>query len=509
MFNYHGVDMERAMQAKKREILQELEEAKLRILKELSGCDKITLTRLRQVLDDYNKIVHAITEKINAIEQKVTIALETTNEKHAQMEENLETIDKIAKDYEEMIALVNELRETINEYCNQEDNIQANTTAIETLQNDIASITERLLASEGNNGTLSENYNQLAGRVATNETDISNIKTTIEGMQADGELSDGEILSLREKYNKLLVDTESLDERVTANETAIENVETVVNNYFGDGAETTIPESIEELKTQVATNTTNISELQTEVDNCFQSVSDGKTLVANAITDKGIYTANDATFATMSENIDKISTTQDYDIYNETIIVESMEQDANYTYLGIPAYGIYTKNAKLAISNDNFENLSSNMGQLLYLGEGTRFDLTKITNYADYTVNDFIIEGDRSTLSPSYSNGIFTINSACKVYLQTGAMGRIVYNYHVHTSACDGYRACGSTNVSEIEGSWDEASESYINSGRHCNTCGFEQRGGASWWSCPNQVWKTQVCGKTTSTIDSISITYS
>ena len=40
----------------------------------------------------------------------------------------------------------------------------------------------------------------------------------------------------------------------------------------------------------------------------FQSVSDGKSKIAAAITDKGINTAADATFNTMSENISKIET---------------------------------------------------------------------------------------------------------------------------------------------------------------------------------------------------------
>lgn len=41
---------------------------------------------------------------------------------------------------------------------------------------------------------------------------------------------------------------------------------------------------------------------------CFQSVSDGKSLVASAITDKGVETASDATFKTIANNISKIST---------------------------------------------------------------------------------------------------------------------------------------------------------------------------------------------------------
>lgn len=48
--------------------------------------------------------------------------------------------------------------------------------------------------------------------------------------------------------------------------------------------------------------------LEDEVINLKKSVSDGKKQVANAITDKGVTTATDATFNTMAENIDKIST---------------------------------------------------------------------------------------------------------------------------------------------------------------------------------------------------------
>ena len=45
-----------------------------------------------------------------------------------------------------------------------------------------------------------------------------------------------------------------------------------------------------------------------EVDTLKKSVSDGKILVANTITEKGVKTATDATFATLATNIEKIST---------------------------------------------------------------------------------------------------------------------------------------------------------------------------------------------------------
>lgn len=55
MFRYDK-DMERVMQKKKRDIINELTAYGNKLLQELSGVDKQTLTRLRQILDDYNRI---------------------------------------------------------------------------------------------------------------------------------------------------------------------------------------------------------------------------------------------------------------------------------------------------------------------------------------------------------------------------------------------------------------------------------------------------------------------
>ncbi len=48
--------------------------------------------------------------------------------------------------------------------------------------------------------------------------------------------------------------------------------------------------------------------VEAEVENLKKSVSDGKTAVADAITNKGIITATNAAFATMADNISQIST---------------------------------------------------------------------------------------------------------------------------------------------------------------------------------------------------------
>ena len=51
---------------------------------------------------------------------------------------------------------------------------------------------------------------------------------------------------------------------------------------------------------------TKLNEIEKQVNDCFTSVSNGKELIASAITDKGVQTGKDATFATMADNISKI-----------------------------------------------------------------------------------------------------------------------------------------------------------------------------------------------------------
>ena len=57
---------------------------------------------------------------------------------------------------------------------------------------------------------------------------------------------------------------------------------------------------------KIGVNDTRVTTLETQVNELFQSVSSGKSLVANAITGKGVSTATNATFATMATNIGKI-----------------------------------------------------------------------------------------------------------------------------------------------------------------------------------------------------------
>lgn len=63
-----------------------------------------------------------------------------------------------------------------------------------------------------------------------------------------------------------------------------------------------------------------IEELQEEMQEVFTSVSNGKDLVASAITDKGVPTESDATFQQMADNIEQIQSGGSFDILNNIAV---------------------------------------------------------------------------------------------------------------------------------------------------------------------------------------------
>ena len=85
-----------------------------------------------------------------------------------------------------------------------------------------------------------------------------------------------------------------------------------------------------------------INDTNARVEECFRSVSDGKALLASAITDKGVTTAQDATFAIMAENIariagvsvtDSIKISETAGATQGSTATASLELDANQKYI--------------------------------------------------------------------------------------------------------------------------------------------------------------------------------
>ena len=72
-----------------------------------------------------------------------------------------------------------------------------------------------------------------------------------------------------------------------------------------------IKTDIDSIKTELGTGTLNTTsqDLKGAINEVFQNVSNGKQLIATAITDKGVTTSSDSTFQTMATNIKNISST--------------------------------------------------------------------------------------------------------------------------------------------------------------------------------------------------------
>ena len=98
-----------------------------------------------------------------------------------------------------------------------------------------------------------------------------------------------------------------------------------------------IPENPQTIATNVTYNNSQTSSIitgtnvQTAIDQLFTSVSNGKSLIASAITDKGVSTSASDTFAQMATNIGTIETGQKVNIYTDQEII-------NNKYLEIPNY---------------------------------------------------------------------------------------------------------------------------------------------------------------------------
>lgn len=111
-----------------------------------------------------------------------------------------------------------------------------------------------------------------------------------------------------------------------------------------------------------------VNRVSTRVEECFTSVSNGKKAVANAITGKGISTAEDAEFATMAENIGKIKNTPKLQSKSTTLDTGTtsvtMKPDTGYDGLSQATASIVLQE-KDATLKTSAQNITPDSGKLL------------------------------------------------------------------------------------------------------------------------------------------------
>ena len=85
---------------------------------------------------------------------------------------------------------------------------------------------------------------------------------------------------------------------------------------------------------------TKLSGYDTEIANLKSSVSEGKSLIAAAVTDKGVQTAADATFQTIADNIAAITSKNNYVVVGSTSpfndSITAVSTGANQSYIQFP-----------------------------------------------------------------------------------------------------------------------------------------------------------------------------
>lgn len=159
-----------------------------------------------------------------------------------------------------------------------------------------------------------------------------------------------------------------------------------------------------------------VNEMNEAVNSCFQSVSDGKALVASAITGKGVTTSSDATFDVMATNITAIP-----------------------------------------------------VGKCIYLGTGTSFNVKTVCanngiDYTKITASNFIVgasaipsmntSSDHNklsdsgwgyicatgfTVSKSYANGVLTISNVAQTLYVYDSIGHGQWQNKTQTATCFAY----------------------------------------------------------------------
>ena len=100
-----------------------------------------------------------------------------------------------------------------------------------------------------------------------------------------------------------VTDVQSLDTKLS---NKITQEATTQKNY----TDSKVQAVVDDVNSNFQDVTNSISTLNGTVNNLFQSVSNGKAQVAEAITDKGVYTSATASFETMANNIQDIETSR-------------------------------------------------------------------------------------------------------------------------------------------------------------------------------------------------------
>lgn len=261
-----------------------------------------TLSQTKDILSNQqsesNEKIEALTEAKNLIQQNLATASEDTQTK----------LTSLSTEMDNQIQALRAGNE-----ANTSELIGKIDSAKGALESDISSNSAAIAQNSAAISTNSANIAALQSTLNTFNTELTGIKNSVTTLQ-------GTIATLNSLVKDSQMGNEKLDERVTSLESGlaaltnqigdetgglvkrIKVLENTIGNTsissIGDG---TVTGALSELNS-------NIVEVQKDLNMVFQSVSNGKKLLASTLTDKGEITEMDASFETINDNVKKLYT---------------------------------------------------------------------------------------------------------------------------------------------------------------------------------------------------------
>ena len=339
---------------------------------------------------------------------------------------------------------------------------------------------------------------------------------TAEAAVVDAEMSDTSTNTVQNKVIKKYVDD--------SNTTKLDKTSVVNNNLTSEAgyaldARQANPNVDGSLGAQIkATNET--------VNTLKKSVSDGKTKVANAITDKGVETATDATFDVMAENISKIETgggelhgatlavsTTESALFgqtvtltlNEAIVATTVFADNGTCSFVVQNPGTYTiacgeYHRDITVIGDNVLNktvisVEVVLIKIVAFATGTDEEITKmIQAHYDNKINiaDYWAVGDTRTVSLSAmaATGVGESHRAQTVQFVIGD-----FEHDDLTTPINGHTKAAVT-LLQKDCLMDATSVSNVNNGSADTEKGYMSSSGTTidgWGSCNRRTWCNNV----------------
>lgn len=292
----------------------------------LIGVDAYTNAVNENLLSIRDRITE-ITTEMGGIQEDIIVRKKTDSELSA-------AIDAVEKDfdhiYEGISTNINTIYADMGRVNTSISDLQAGLVKadsnISEMKNEFEKQTTDILADISDIGG---NVSGIEGSVADMKGNVTDIEKKVSAMQgeittASGKVTDilnTDLPAMRADVDSVKGDLSSLSGRLEEYRSALEgNMNAVTENLAGNMAglqeavnalaasDTGLQESINSLASNDSGLQGAIDALATRVTECFQSVSDGKTLLASAITDKGVATSADADFEVMAANIQAIQT---------------------------------------------------------------------------------------------------------------------------------------------------------------------------------------------------------